>query len=710
MNVLFIGKWDIAGAYIADKLIREGNTACWMTSEKERVLWNKKFKGNIYRGTWRREDYMKILRANSIDTVVFMTGGLRECYEETSEYESQMLELTNVLNVLRNYPLRCLLYLSSVELDYNEIHTPVLTDLAAGEMLCEAYHNAYGLPVLILRLSCVYGSFGLDHMGYTGRVLENMKKGKEIISQYSPEDYVDAVFGEDVAVAAESLLKLGKQGTYRIMTGHPLTMKEYLECLAKAAGCNLQVKWLRCKNTAPLEFFTEESQLKLDTGWIPYYLLTEKGMAKLKKAASKQEPDLRDEDKKEWLHHLKRLWQKPYVRPCVETVLLFLLVTFFLQFTGDAFGLKYVDLRLMFVALVSCMHGITVGTLAIVLACISYAGSLIASQVDIGYLLYSVDTWIPFAVYAVTGASIGYIVDKKKDEKEALEDKYSLLVDKYDFLKLVHGETLEIKGDLQRQIITSKHSFGHAYEVAVELDSLKPELILLKVIGILENIMECDKAAVFLINSSNQHFARMKACSRSLKSTLPNSLNMDELEKIRESFRSSNIFVNTELLSGYPDYAAPIYYQEHIYGFIALYDVGTEKFTVYYQNLFRILTSLIEKNLAKALEYETAQHDNLCYPGTELLYPAVFEDRLRVMDEAGEDASHTYVLGKVYPETGIDRDEVASRIASVIRGSDCMGIDKDGDYAVILVNMTMEYLDRVKERFQRNGLVLEVGQ
>ena len=151
---------------------------------------------------------MKILRANSIDTVVFLTGGLRECYEDAPEYESQMLELTNVLNVLRNYPLRCLLYLSSVELDYNEIHTPVLTDLAAGEMLCEAYHNAYGLPVLILRLGSVYGSFGLDHMGYTGRVLENMQKGKEIICQYSPEDYIDVVFGEDVAVAAESLLKL----------------------------------------------------------------------------------------------------------------------------------------------------------------------------------------------------------------------------------------------------------------------------------------------------------------------------------------------------------------------------------------------------------------------------------------------------------------------------------------------------------------------
>ena len=44
MNVLFIGKWDIAGAYISDRLFREGHEVCWMTEEKTGTLWNKKFR------------------------------------------------------------------------------------------------------------------------------------------------------------------------------------------------------------------------------------------------------------------------------------------------------------------------------------------------------------------------------------------------------------------------------------------------------------------------------------------------------------------------------------------------------------------------------------------------------------------------------------------------------------------------------------------
>lgn len=115
MKVLFIGKWDIAGAYISDCLIQEGHSVCWITDEEEGCcLWNKRFKGNIYRGIWRREDYLKIMKANAVDVVVILTGIFRENYEELPEYGSQMPELTNLLNALRNYQLKSLVYLSSL--------------------------------------------------------------------------------------------------------------------------------------------------------------------------------------------------------------------------------------------------------------------------------------------------------------------------------------------------------------------------------------------------------------------------------------------------------------------------------------------------------------------------------------------------------------------------------------------------------------------
>ena len=52
--------------------------------------------------------------------------------------------------------------------------------------------------------------------------------------------------------------------------------------------------------------------------------------------------------------------------------------------------------------------------------------------------------------------------------------------------------------------------------------------------------------------------------------------------------------------------------------------------------------------------------------------------------------------------------DVSQQIGSVIRGSDFMGIDEEGNYIVILVNMSKTALDLVQERFRRKGLILEV--
>ena len=708
MNVLFIGNWDIAGAYIADRLMREGHEACWMTEEHAGILWNKKFKGNIYRGEWHKEDYMRILKSQSIDVVVFLTGDFREHYEELPEYESQMGRFTDLMNVLRDYPIKCLLYLSSLELDYGGTLTPLLTDLKAGEMLCQTYHSVYGMPVLILRMGCVYGSYGIQHMGYTGRILLRMKQGKSLESQYSPEDMIDAVYGEDVAVAVKNLLELGKQGLYRLTTGHPLTMQDYYRCLGKAVGIVPKVNWYREKQTTSESFFRRENQIKKETGWIPFYLLEEKGIGKLKSALDWLEEGEVSKEKKSLWKKVRTILKSATLREIVETLILFLLTCFLLRLSKDVSDLKYVDIRLMFVALVSCQYGIGMGTLSIVLACLSYVYSLMSMQVDVSYLLYSVDTWIPFLAYIITGCMIGYIVNRQKDENESMKEKYALLSDKYDFLKMIHGETLEVKGNLQRQIITSNRSFERAYTVVEELDSLKPELILLKVISILERIMECDKVAIYLVNNNYSRFARLKACSACLKENIKNSMDMDDYHKMGEAFEKAEVFVNMEFLKGYPDYAAPIYYLGKIYAFAAVYDVGPDKFTVYYQNLFKMIAGMIEKNLVKALEYEDARKDEIYYPGTELLRPDALKERLQIIDSGKDEASYTYIKGKVYPKTEMVKMDVSQQIGSVIRGSDFMGVDEEGNYIVILVNMSKTALDLVQERFRRKGLILEV--
>ena len=50
------------------------------------------------------------------------------------------------------------------------------------------------------------------------------------------------------------------------------------------------------------------------------------------------------------------------------------------------------------------------------LAIASYVAALLHAQIDISYVFYSVESWIPFILYGVAGAFGGYWSDKKYDD------------------------------------------------------------------------------------------------------------------------------------------------------------------------------------------------------------------------------------------------------------------------------------------------------
>ena len=138
--------------------------------------------------------------------------------------------------------------------------------------------------------------------------------------------------------------------------------------------------------------------------------------------------------------------------------------------------------------------------------------SLAASYVDISYLLYSVDTWVPFVIYAVTGSVLGYLTGRRRDEAEALRRKNRLLEEKCSQLQTVQGETLEIKSLLQQRITAERHSFADLYRIVQELDARDPPRILQHTVGIVENLLECDHVAVYRMDpgGSSAHLAARK--------------------------------------------------------------------------------------------------------------------------------------------------------------------------------------------------------
>lgn len=702
MNVLFAGQWDLAGVYIANRFLREGHTACWVTREPTRPLWHPKLKGTVYRGEQTAKALSSVLRSNRIDTVIFLTGTLRESVPD-APYESCVPQLGTLLTALHDYPVQSFVYLSSVELGFNGALTPQQADLAAGEMYCQAHHSHFGLPLLIARLGYLYAPVRPEEMGITGALLRQIQQGQPVRCPCAPEDCVDLLHAEDAAAALYNLLAVRATGSYPVVSGHPLALQSYFRCLGKAAERDPEILWQKERHTMAPEAF-DARPLQLATGWIPLHLLAEEGEAVLRQALALPAPP---EMAATPAPCARQSRARLPLRPLGETLLLFAGCCLLLRFGKDVSDLKYVDIRLLFVALTACCYGGEMGALAVVLASGSYLYSLTTSYVDTAYLLYSVDTWLPFVVYAVAGAVLGYIVNRRREDADALRRRYDLLQEKYALMEKLQEETQALKSRLQQQLLNARHSFGDLYRIVLELDALQPERLLQRAIAVVEEILEGGKAAVYVADADTG-YARLLTSSPALDGKAPTSLAPARMEQWGRFFRRGGLFVNTDLLPDCPDLAAPLWYDGRLYAFVAAYDIPPDQFTTYYQDLFRVVVSLLEKNLLRALHYEQARRAQCCVADTALLRPQAFAEKLALLRDGAERSVCRFTLGRVRPPKGLDAAGVGRALGALLRKTDYMGQDETGAYVVILTNTRPEQAVVLGERLAREGFGWEV--
>lgn len=592
MKVLFAGPWDLAGKATAEYFWREGHEVCWLTAEENRRLWDAKCKGAVCRGESTPAQILAFLRRHHIEVVILLTAGLREggdlCPEEHPG------RLGALLDALREYPVQSFVCLSSVELAWQGPLTPRLAALAAVELRCRAARDHDGLPLLVLRMGWLYGRAAPEEMGVTGAALQAIREGQSVLSPYGPDDCIDALAASDAAAAIYRLVLHTQTGRYLLVTGHPLPLQTYYGCLERAAGAPAQIEWTRVRRTMDAARYSA-APLKEATGWVPYTLLEEEGWQLLRDAPQPRPRQQTLPPKRRW----KRL--SPVLRSTAETLVLFGITLGLLRFSRDVSDLKYVDIRLMFVAVVASCYGSGMGLAAVGLASLSYLYSLAVSYVDISYLLYSADTWVPFVIYAVTGSVLGYLTGRRRDEMAALRRKNDLLAEKFHQLQAVQGETLEIKSRLQQRITAERHSFADLYRIVRELDRLDPPRILEHTVGIVEDLLQCDHVVVYRMTPDGRS-ASLAACSPAMENRAPAVPDGGKLAALCTVLARQPVFANTELTPGRPDLAAAIRCDGRLYGLVAAYELGPDRFTTYYRDLLKVVVGLIERDLVRALD------------------------------------------------------------------------------------------------------------
>ena len=723
MRVLFVGDYDLAGSYIASRLYREGDQVCWLTQEEELQLWDRKVKGKVYRKPVTYSVCRKILAAESIDCLFFLAGGHREDFFSQKEKTSLLSQLEPVLRAANGHKLRRVCLLSSVDLEEEGLLSPALEELRAGERVLLSHCRERRLPVLLLRTGCVFGEAPPDQGGFLGQVLTQLQGSGKVLCPFREEASFDFVCGSDLADAVCRLFHLEAGGVYRVVTGAPVTAGELYAMAAQALGKEPQVEFGEEDHSAPGPALGKE--LREACGWMPFYLFKETGPVYVKSSLSRERERQKGEEKR----RLSLRKRQPLLFETLQNLGLFLIMLLLTGWTADWNDLRYVDVRLLYVVIVAISFGMRQGLLATVLAIASYVAALLRAQIDISCVFYSVESWIPFILYGVAGAFGGYWSDKKYDDYDSLADQYREQGERYDFLKELYREVVDVKNQLQRQIVVSRDSLGRLYSITEELQSPSPRTVCVKTIGVMEDIMECESAALY-IHQDGGNFGRLMACSQGLSSTLAPSVDLEKRPKLQEAMERRELYVNTELDPDYPAMAMPICDGETSIGMAVLYHLDPQQYTVYYKNLFQTLTRMIQDNLIRAVRYQQQNWEKLTLPGTLVLTKEAFAQELSALRLSKEELHCPVSVARVGlpPRTpegtrgslqgwgmlgresqgGGDQSPAAlyNRAASLLRGTDLLGIGENGDLEAAFLYVGPSRRPVLEERFSRSGFTL----
>lgn len=387
----------------------------------------------------------------------------------------------------------------------------------------------------------------------------------------------------------------------------------------------------------------------------------------------------------------------------VEFAAFFILFELLNGIAGNQAQFKMIDLRLLFVVLFGSMYGINYGIAAAAAESLSLIRAFEAEGSSWYVLFYEPSNWIPFIFYFAVGAICGYIRMKNKNNVQFIKEENDLLQEKFLFTREMYQEAIEDKNLYKKQILGSKDSFGKIFDITRKLDVIQPQELYIETIRVLEDVLENKTFGLYTLNRENG-YGRLETASAQMQGNYPNSIKLSEYSAAMEELENGNVWANREFLENYPMYMAGIRKNGELVMLICIQQVSREQMSLYFLNLFKILSGLVETSLLRALEYQKAVEYRQYVKGTHILKTEYFEERLKVQHDMREQKLASYVLLKVeYSEMSLkEADEI---LRSKVRENDVWGISESKELYLMLVQTDKEALPNILARLKQAGLV-----
>ena len=602
--------------------------------------------------------------------------------------------LRKILQLCRGKRNMRIVYLTGPERLYD---VPTGKTLLVSEMenLCREYAKLYKTTVKIIRSPYLYSE--QYEKDFLNTVFREISAEQKITFQ---EDESQRMFFMSMQDLAELMYKIfdnwdEDEEILNIADGFDHCFKDLGDKLTELCP-HLKVSYARYSIMENM--LKDDKIIRYKYGWFPKISILEE-LPELYEHY--QERNNLKEGRLDSLKHIISK-HKAAVR-ATEFAAFFILFELLNGIAGNQAQFKMIDLRLIFVVLFGSTYGINYGIAAAAAESLSLIRAFEAEGSSWYVLFYEPSNWIPFIFYFAVGAICGYIRMKNKDNVQFIKEENNLLQEKFLFTREMYQETIEDKNLYKKQILGSKDSFGKIFDITRKLDVIQPQELYIETIRVLEDVLENKTFGLYTLNRENG-YGRLETASAQVQGNYPNSIKLSEYSAAMEELENGNVWANREFLENYPMYMAGVRKNGELVMLICIQQVSREQMSLYFLNLFKILSGLVETSLLRALEYQKAVEYRQYVKGTHILKTEYFEERLKVQHDMREQKLASYVLLKVeYSEMSLkEADEI---LRSKVRENDVWGISESKELYLMLVQTDKEALPIILARLKQAGLV-----
>lgn len=224
---------------------------------------------------------MEFIMTNIVGTVVLLNAA-RECWKGNMEgkrfYHVSTDEVYGSLGEKGYF---------TEETRYDP-HSPYSSSKASSDHLVRAYHDTYGLPIVISNCSNNYGSYQFPEK-LIPLAINNIRQGKNIPVYGKGENIRDWLFVEDHAVAIDVIYHYGKNGdTYNVGGHNEWKNIDLIHLLCKIMDRKLGrpegtsaglITYVKDRAGHDLRYAIDSGKLQRELGWKPS-LQFEEGLEK----------------------------------------------------------------------------------------------------------------------------------------------------------------------------------------------------------------------------------------------------------------------------------------------------------------------------------------------------------------------------------------------------------------------------------------------